>query len=237
MSNHRANASLLAMPEKWDDRKDRWKELTVESQLLKELCGVVQSGATSQNFDALDTDLKKWREFVKNLPDGEHQWNLADQFLDLARQATLQPDGQEERMERAAFSGLETWKWDAFCTLCGADRQVEGEVKLSALLIYEATSFGVAVQLILERIKNGHGEVYPAPVPHAFTVIKPCFKQAIDNAVGYVKVKTGLLMDEFDVRFRLERYDKKPLPSPLSGPSLGAGFAIGLLKLLAGETP
>ena len=108
-------------------------------------------------------------------------------------------------------------------------RQAERDLSLTVLLVDMARNEGVVATLTLEMLPDGSGELYPAP---AFAFLRDDdFRQAEGNARAYLE-QTSFVGKHKDVRWRLQRRDNKPLTS-LSGPSLGAAFALGIGKLCA----
>ena len=108
-------------------------------------------------------------------------------------------------------------------------RQAEQNISLSVLLVDTARNEGVGATLLLELISGGRGECYATP-ELAFLRDTDA-RQAEDNARACV-ARTGLWQTAWDVRWQLHRNDGKPLVT-LSGPSLGAAFALGLANLCA----
>ncbi len=108
-------------------------------------------------------------------------------------------------------------------------RQAERDLSMTVLLVDTARNEGVVATLTLELLPSGSGEFYPAP-ELAFLRDED-FRQAEDNARAAL-AQTGFADHHHDVRWRLQRRDNKPLTS-LSGPSLGAAFALGIGKLCA----
>lgn len=108
-------------------------------------------------------------------------------------------------------------------------RQAERDLSMTVLLVDMARNEGVVATLTLELLPDGSGELYPAP---AFAFLRDDdFRQAEDNARACLE-QTSFADTHKDVRWRLQRRDNKPLTS-LSGPSMGAAFALGLGKLCA----
>ncbi len=108
-------------------------------------------------------------------------------------------------------------------------RQAERDLSMAVLLVDMARNEGVVATLTLEMLPDGSGELYPAP---AFAFLRDDdFRQAEDNARAYLE-QTSFANKHKDVRWRLQRRDNKPLTS-LSGPSMGAAFALGIGKLCA----
>ncbi len=112
-------------------------------------------------------------------------------------------------------------------------RKAERNLSLAVLLVDTARNEGAGATLTLELMLNGGGEFYPIP-ELAFMRDKD-FHQAEDNARACVE-GAGLWQKDWDVRWRLQRRDGKPLVT-LSGPSMGAAFALGLAKLFADHLP
>jgi hypothetical protein len=110
-------------------------------------------------------------------------------------------------------------------------RQAERDLTMTVLLVDTARNEGVVATLTLELLPSGSGEFYPAP-ELAF-LRDDDFRQAEDNARAAL-AQTSFADHHQDVRWRLQRRDNKPLTS-LSGPSLGAAFALGIGKLCAGQ--
>jgi hypothetical protein len=110
-------------------------------------------------------------------------------------------------------------------------RKAERELSLTVLLVDTARNEGTGATLTLEVILDGGGEFYAVP-ELAFLRDKDS-RQAEDEARACVE-GTGLWRKDWDVRWRLQRRDGKPLAA-LSGPSIGAAFALGLAKLCAGH--
>lgn len=109
-------------------------------------------------------------------------------------------------------------------------RQAERDLAMTVLLVDMARNEGVVATLTLEMLPDGSGELYPTP---AFAFLRDDdFRQAEDNARAYLE-QTSFADTHKDVRWRLQRRDNKPLTS-LSGPSLGAAFALGIGKLCTG---
>jgi hypothetical protein len=108
-------------------------------------------------------------------------------------------------------------------------RQAERDLSMTVLLVDTARNEGVVATLTLELLPHGSGEFYPAP---ALAFLRDDeFRQAEDNARVYLE-QTSFADQHKDVRWRLRRRDHKPLTS-LSGPSMGAAFALGIGKLCA----
>ena len=108
-------------------------------------------------------------------------------------------------------------------------RQAERDLSMTVLLVDTARNEGVVATLTLELLPHGSGEFYPAP---ALAFLRDDeFRQAEDNARVYLE-QTSFADQHKDVRWRLQRRDHKPLTS-LSGPSMGAAFALGIGKLCA----
>lgn len=114
---------------------------------------------------------------------------------------------------------------------CGTLRPAEREERLSALLVDVAEDEGVVATLRLELMPEGTGALYPIPAL-AFRLTEE-FREAAENARKYIR-QQGLWPEGRDVRWRLERQRRQPI-SALTGPSLGAAFALVLAKLFAGE--
>ena len=125
-----------------------------------------------------------------------------------------------------------------FC--CDLMRALVGEplrtaarsVSLSVLLVDTARNEGVEATLSLARLADGEKEWYC--VPELAFLRDTEARQAEDHARAYV-ARTGLWQQEWDVRWQVQRRDGKPLVT-LSGPSLGAAFALGLAKLCAARS-
>jgi len=107
--------------------------------------------------------------------------------------------------------------------LCRAEK----DLSLSVLLVDTARNEGVVATLRLELIPDGKGDFYP--VPELAFLRDPDFCQTEDNARECLQ-RMGLWKRERDVRWQLQRRDDKPVVN-LTGPSLGAAFALGLGKL------
>jgi len=108
-------------------------------------------------------------------------------------------------------------------------RQAERDLSMTVLLVDTARNEGVVATLTLELLPSGSGELYPTP---ALAFLRDDdFRQAEDNARAYFE-QTSFADKHKDVRWRLQRRDHKPLTN-LSGPSMGAAFALGIGKLCA----
>jgi hypothetical protein len=109
--------------------------------------------------------------------------------------------------------------------LCRAQK----DVSMSVLLVETTRNEGVVATLMLELIPDGKGDFYP--VPELSFLRDPDFRQTEDNARECLQ-RMELWKREWNVRWRLQRHDDKPVVN-LTGPSLGAAFALGLGKLFA----
>lgn len=109
-------------------------------------------------------------------------------------------------------------------------RQAERDLTMTVLLVDTARNEGVVATLTLELLTSGSGEFYP--VPELAFLRDDDFRQAEDNARAVLAQTSFTDPYHYDVRWRLQRRDTKPLTS-LSGPSLGAAFALGIGKLCA----
>jgi len=108
-------------------------------------------------------------------------------------------------------------------------RQAERDLSLTVLLVDTVRNEGVVATLTLELIPDGSRELYPVP---ALAFLRDVdFRRAEANARGCL-AETGLWQKGWDVRWQLQRRDGKPLFN-LTGPSLGAAFALGIGKLCA----
>ena len=121
---------------------------------------------------------------------------------------------------------------DLIQQLSGAPaRPAEQEVSLNTLLVDTARNEGMLTSLTLGLIPDGSGDLYPSP---AFAFLRDAsFCQAENDAREWL-VHSGLVPKGQDIRWHLRRHDGKPF-GQLSGPSMGAAFALGMAKLLAGE--
>jgi len=106
-------------------------------------------------------------------------------------------------------------------------RRQERDVSLAVLLVDTGRNEGAAASLTLALIPNGTGDFYPLP---EFVFLRDAtFQEAEVNACAAIKAM-GLWLSTHDVRWSLQRRDSKPVAT-LSGPSMGAAFALGLGKL------
>lgn len=110
-------------------------------------------------------------------------------------------------------------------------RPAQRSLSLTTLLVDIARNEGVTSILTLELIKKGSGDFYP--VPELAFLRDTDFQQAEMDARAAVHTITHW-SPAYDVRWRLQRRDGKPLVN-LSGPSFGAAFSLGISALLAGE--
>jgi hypothetical protein len=121
----------------------------------------------------------------------------------------------------------------------GELRPATQEVSLTLLLVEKIgqEEKGIPVSLNLELLPEGTGALYPLPAlafvnrDHVLHAEEESFRQAEENACAYVQNTARLWQRNQDVRWRLERWDEKPLPRTLIGNSAGAAFALGLAKL------
>lgn len=111
-------------------------------------------------------------------------------------------------------------------------RPAQRRLSLTTLLVDMARDEGVTAVLTLELImQEGSGDFYP--VPELAFLRDADFQQAEINA--RIAARTVIQWSpSYDVRWRLQRRDGKPLTN-LSGPSLGAAFSLGISTLLAGN--
>lgn len=122
--------------------------------------------------------------------------------------------------------------WDLMLALTDSPpRPVHRSLSLTALLVDMARSEGVTAVLTLELLREGNGDFYP--VPELAFLRDADFQQAETHAQAAVHTITHW-PPSYDVRWRLQRRDGKPLTN-LSGPSLGAAFSLGVSTLLASE--
>ena len=110
-------------------------------------------------------------------------------------------------------------------------RKAERDLSLTVVLVDRARNEGVVATLTLELMPDGSGGFYP--IPELALIRDPDFRQAQDDARAYSE-GVGLWQKGRDVRWRLHRRDGKPIIN-LTGPSIGAPFALGLVKLFAEE--
>lgn len=109
-------------------------------------------------------------------------------------------------------------------------RTTEREVSLNTLLVDTARNEGMLTTLTLGLVPDGNGDLYPTP---AFAFIRDAtFCQAENDAREWLE-HAGLAPEKHDIRWQLQRHDGKPFVN-LTGPSMGAAFALGMAKLLAG---
>jgi hypothetical protein len=119
---------------------------------------------------------------------------------------------------------------DLMLLLSGAQpRSAEREVCIMTLLVDTARNEGVVATLTLELLTDGQGELYPTP---ELAFLRDAdFQQAEATACAALQA-TPFWSHHHDVRWRLQRRDGKPVTN-LSGPSMGAAFALGMGRLLA----
>ena len=105
----------------------------------------------------------------------------------------------------------------------------EHATELYVLLIEEGRDTGVVGLLSLHLMSQGAGRLYPHH-DLALVLRNEVFRQAEADARAYVDSQ-GLWARDKDVRWRLTRpFDNRPIRR-LTGPSMGAAFALGLSKL------
>lgn len=109
--------------------------------------------------------------------------------------------------------------------------QAERDLSLTVLLVDTARDEGVVATLTLELIPDGSRTIYP--VPELAFLRDNDFRHA-ENQAGTWSTSILMWRQDQDIRWRLHRQDGKPLTS-LTGPSLGAAFALGIAKLCTGE--
>ena len=90
----------------------------------------------------------------------------------------------------------------------------------------------ILAELKLERVP-GLGDCYPVAESMLTLLVDDDFRQSIVNARQWLK-HLDTLATQYDVRWRLRRYDNELLLS-ISGPSLGGAFALGLACLLSNQ--
>jgi len=138
----------------------------------------------------------------------------------------------------AVCEGVETDPADKASGFCrdliraladSALRPVKRDLSLTTLLVDMARNEGVAAILTFELITEGGGDFYP--VPELAFLRDADFQLAEANARAAVHTIIHW-PPSYDVRWRLQRRDGKPLTN-LSGPSLGAAFSLGISALLA----
>ncbi|MFQ5643574.1 MAG: NACHT domain-containing protein [Thiogranum sp.] len=105
-----------------------------------------------------------------------------------------------------------------------AMRKAGRSVELTALLVNRDDD-GVPARLTLELVRNGEGTVYPAPE------LSLCRDRAFLASENTVTELFSGQLNGADIRWSLQRLDGKPL-GHLTGPSMGAAFALGLRWLL-----
>jgi len=110
-------------------------------------------------------------------------------------------------------------------------RKAERDLSLPVLLVDTARNEGVVTTLTLELVPHGSGGLYPIPV--LALIRDPDFRRAEYEARVYGE-EVGLWQKGRDVRWRLQRCDGKPIVN-LTGPSIGAAAALGIVKLFAEE--
>ena len=112
----------------------------------------------------------------------------------------------------------------------GGPRPKAGTQALMALLVDHVENRGVAAWLDLDLIADGAGEFYPHP-GLAFVARDERWVQAEETACDYVQ-KAGIWtgQDRLDIRWSL--LGRNEIPSALNGDSIGAAFALGLVRLL-----
>jgi hypothetical protein len=105
------------------------------------------------------------------------------------------------------------------------------DLSLPVLLVDIARNEGVVATLTLELMPDGNGGLYP--IPELALIRDTDFRRAEDEA-RVCGEEVELWQKGRDVRWRLQRRDGKPIVN-LTGPSLGAAFTLGIVKLFAEE--
>ncbi|HED19285.1 MAG TPA: hypothetical protein ENI74_07275, partial [Gammaproteobacteria bacterium] len=110
---------------------------------------------------------------------------------------------------------------DIGCYLCKQSlRKAEHSVELTALLVNHDDD-GVPARLTLELVGDGAGKIYPVP---ELSLCRDKTFVASENTVAELFSRQ---LNGSDIRWSLQRLDGKPL-GHLTGPSMGAAFALGL---------
>ena len=124
------------------------------------------------------------------------------------------------------------WAWDIITNFWGVPRKIIKSQQLTLLLLDENEQ-GVTANLSLNLLDAGGGAIYPDPETMSFVKLTDSFLQAHENAVAAIQHR-GEWVNYQDIRWKIERQDRKPL-HVLDGGSAGGAFALGIAKLLAGS--
>lgn len=106
-------------------------------------------------------------------------------------------------------------------------RQGEQTTALTVLLVDTARNDGVVATLTLELLPNGSSTLYPTP---ELVFLRDADFQQAETQASAATHASGIWSTRHDVRWQLHRRDGRPLTT-LSGPSMGAAFALGISKL------
>jgi hypothetical protein len=200
--------------------------------LLKATWEALDLPSATPDFDSLASDLltPHWPTSPVNAPDlADRAFRLLAQPQDVAPDHRPSPGFLRDLTHELFSEEHELKPQDGIA--CGNVRPSEREERLPALLVDVTEDEGVVAILRLELMPEGTGALFPIPA----LAFRPTddFRQAAENARKYLTGQ-GHWKESQDVRWRLERQRRQPI-SALSGPSLGAAFALGMEKLFAGE--
>jgi hypothetical protein len=114
------------------------------------------------------------------------------------------------------------------------DQVLASSVTQAALVLEDGE--GQVMDLTLELIEDGSGEIYPAP-EMLFVETDPDFCDAITQAFRWIKGKE-LLPDTCDVRWRLKTQSSNHIwPDRITGDSAGGAFLFALVQLVTEAKP
>lgn len=178
----------------------------------------------------LDASAPPFQEIIHF--NGEEAARLVQSYLRCGV-AALQPSSTKEELNAALQPAATSLTPLGFCRdlvnifLEQPPRPAVQTLSSTVLLVDTARNDGVVATLTLELVSEGNRDLYSIP-ELAFLRLAD-FHEAENNARACV-IDSQLWRHAHDVRWRLQRLDGKPLAN-LSGPSLGAAFALGIGKL------
>jgi HEAT repeat protein len=186
---------------------------------LKSMTG--DENIPGKTWEDLKKELEIWKKelekIAKNRPENKKRYNMqikrACQLLELARKAARKPDlareGREERIVQEIINkalGQErlSWATEAMIRLCGVQRNV-GAIRSLSILFMHFRGFGGVVELEVEVMADGTGEIYPDPDHPTtfFTYLRDDFIAGYTEVWDAVKGSVDIAK-KMDAKFRLK---------------------------------
>ena len=222
----------MSQDKSWREKGEIFDSL--KTSLFADLKNLINDGG-SLNFDQLYYNLQTWRPYCESEQD-LYSWNIMQSLIWSAERIYAGLDHDYCEMLNAPEFIKQNVGWTKSCIkLLKGDTPTNRCCQVPVILYGTESGIGRALNLVLEILENGDGDIFQYPADMLVTFPTESFTESMHNAwlaVGEL-LENRDIISKFNGQWRLLDKHGNPIPIiyPLYGGSAGGATARGWWSL------